>query len=167
MLCEISHLLHIAPTIPVTSATAKRTFSALRRLKTFLRSSMTQPRLNHVMLLHIHKEKTDTLDLTAIAKDFISVSDRSSESSKCGTRSELPRFAREGPLPPQPQSGCDSAASPPVPPCSQTSSGTYDDDVSNKRNLQLLKTECTKPKPRQEVLKDLMKRTFQYRCQWI
>ena len=57
MLCEIPHLLHIALTIPVTSATAEGTFSALRRLKTFLRSSMTQPRLNHVMLLHIHKEK--------------------------------------------------------------------------------------------------------------
>ena len=73
MLCEIPRLLHIALTIPVTSATAERTFSALRRLKTFLRSSMTQPRLNHVMLLHIHKEK---IDLTSIAKDFISVSDR-------------------------------------------------------------------------------------------
>ena len=76
MLCEIPHLLHIALTIPVTSATAEGTFSALRRLKTFLRSSMTQPRLNHVMLLHTHKEKIDNLDLTSIAKDFIFVSDR-------------------------------------------------------------------------------------------
>ena len=43
-------------TIPVTTANAERTFSALRCLKTYLRSTMSQPRLNHVMLLHIHKE---------------------------------------------------------------------------------------------------------------
>ena len=30
---------------------SERTFSALRRLKTFLRSTMTQERLNHAMLL--------------------------------------------------------------------------------------------------------------------
>ena len=35
LLCEVYNLLHIALTIPVTSATAERCFSALRRLKTF------------------------------------------------------------------------------------------------------------------------------------
>ena len=76
LLCEVFNLLRIALTIPVTSATAERAFSALRRLKNFLRSSMTQPRLNHVMLLHIHKERSDKLDLMTIAKEFISINER-------------------------------------------------------------------------------------------
>ena len=76
LLSEVFNLLHIALTIPVTSATAERAFSALRRLKNFLRSTMTQPRLNHVMLLHIHKERTDNIDLTMIAKEFVSVNER-------------------------------------------------------------------------------------------
>ena len=41
-------------TIPVTSATAERTFSVLRRLKSYLRSTMTQERLNNVMVMHIY-----------------------------------------------------------------------------------------------------------------
>ena len=76
LLCEVFNLLHIALTIPVTSATAERTFSTLRRLKTFLRSSMTQQRLNHVMLLNIHIERTDNINLTLIAKEFVAVNER-------------------------------------------------------------------------------------------
>ena len=32
--------------------------------------------LNHTMLLHIHKERTDELDLVEIAKNFIAINDR-------------------------------------------------------------------------------------------
>ena len=39
---EVHRLLHIYLTIPLTSATAERTFSALRQLKSYLRSTMTQ-----------------------------------------------------------------------------------------------------------------------------
>ena len=39
-------------TIPVTTASSKRTFSVMRRLKNFFRSSMTQERLNQALLLH-------------------------------------------------------------------------------------------------------------------
>ncbi len=41
MLSEIAKLLKIYFTFPVTSATAERSFSSLRRLKTFLRSTMS------------------------------------------------------------------------------------------------------------------------------
>ena len=76
MFSEVCMLLRILLTIPVTTSTAERTFSTLRRLKTFLRSTMTQKRLNHVMLLHIYKEKTDKIDLTKVATKFVSVNDR-------------------------------------------------------------------------------------------
>ena len=69
MLSEVLQLLHIALTIPVTSATAERTFS-LHRLKNFLQLSTTQTRLNQVMVLHVHKGKIDCIDLDDIAKGF-------------------------------------------------------------------------------------------------
>ena len=31
---------------------------------------MSQQRLNHCMVLHIHQERMDTLDLNCIAKEF-------------------------------------------------------------------------------------------------
>jgi len=73
MFSEVFRILRLVLTIPVTSATAERTFSVLRRLKTFLRSSMSQPQLNHTMLLHIHKSRTDQLNLVEVAKEFVSV----------------------------------------------------------------------------------------------
>ena len=53
------------------TTTAERSFSSLRRLKNYLRSTMTQCRLNNILLLHCHKEMTDAIDLAAIAQDFI------------------------------------------------------------------------------------------------
>ena len=32
---------------------------------------MTQSRLNHLMILHIHKKLTDKLNLTVVANEFI------------------------------------------------------------------------------------------------
>ena len=73
---EVFRLLLIFYTLPVTTSTAERTFSALRRLKTYLRSTMSQPRLNHTMLLYIHKERTDQIDEKDVAKKFIAENDR-------------------------------------------------------------------------------------------
>ena len=36
---------------------------------------MMQERLNSVMVLHVHKELTDGLDLKSICKEFVSESD--------------------------------------------------------------------------------------------
>ena len=67
---QVCKLLKTVLTVPVTTATAERSFSALRRLKTFLRSSMLQTTLNYVMLLHVHKERTDDLNILHIAEHF-------------------------------------------------------------------------------------------------
>ena len=37
---------------------------------------MTQEQLNHVMLLHTHKDHTDNINLLEIAKVFVSFNDR-------------------------------------------------------------------------------------------
>ena len=72
-LSEVHKLLRLFLTIPLTSSTAERTFSVLRRLLTYLRSTMTEQRLNNCLLLHTHKDLTDNIDLLAIAKEFIAV----------------------------------------------------------------------------------------------
>ncbi len=56
---------------------AFRSFSALRRVKSYLRTTMTQERLNYLMLLYVHKERTDSLDLKLLVNDFICSDHRS------------------------------------------------------------------------------------------
>ena len=46
----------IFATIPVTSCTCERSISVLRRLKTYLRSTMTETRLKGLALLNVHRE---------------------------------------------------------------------------------------------------------------
>ena len=76
LLSEVHKLLRIYYTIPVTTASAERSFSALKRIKTYLRNSMTQQRLNHCMLLHVHLKETDQMDLNDIAKEFVRRNER-------------------------------------------------------------------------------------------
>ena len=66
--CQLFKLLLV---LPSTNATSERSFSALRRIKSYLRSTMTQARLNHLMILHYHQEMTDELDLKYIANEYI------------------------------------------------------------------------------------------------
>ena len=71
------HILHqILLTISVTTATSERTFSALRKLKTYLRSTMAQDRLNHLLLLYCHEACMDAIDLSKNASASVSVNDR-------------------------------------------------------------------------------------------
>ena len=57
--------------MPSTNSTSKRSFSALFRVKTTLRSTMGQQRLNNFMLIHVHKERTYLLNPTKIANEFV------------------------------------------------------------------------------------------------
>ena len=61
--------------MPVTSATAERSFSTLRRVKTYLRSTMTQKRLNSVLVLHAHQDYTDSINMRHVASDFVALND--------------------------------------------------------------------------------------------
>ena len=53
---SVRKLLKILTVLPVTTATAERSFSTLRRLKTYIRNSMSEERLNGLALLNIHRE---------------------------------------------------------------------------------------------------------------
>jgi len=54
---QVTTLLKLLLVSPAPSAEAERSFSALRRLKTWLRSTMTDTRLNAVSVCHVHQQK--------------------------------------------------------------------------------------------------------------
>ena len=58
--------------MPATNDVGERSFSALKRVKTYLRSTTGDSRLNHLimMMLHVHKDTTDALTLVDAAYDF-------------------------------------------------------------------------------------------------
>ena len=72
ILPEVHKLLRLFLTLPISTAIAERSFSSFKRLKINLRSTMTQLRLNNLIVLHVHKNLSDDLDLTSIAMEFIS-----------------------------------------------------------------------------------------------
>ena len=66
-MCTLAGLLLVSP---ASSAEAERSFIALRRFKTWLRTTMTETRLNSVTVSHIHRERLDALDITPLLRDF-------------------------------------------------------------------------------------------------
>ena len=69
---EVVLLMKLILVLPATNATSERSFSAMRRVKSHLRSTMGQERLNNLMVLHVHKEYTDKIVLIDVANEFIS-----------------------------------------------------------------------------------------------
>ena len=63
-------------TDPATSAAGERSFLTARRLKTWLRSTMTQERFSNLTILNNHKERTERLSRLDIENEF---TDRNSE----------------------------------------------------------------------------------------
>ena len=68
---EVRKLLQIVLTHPVTSCEAERSFSTMRRLFNWLRSSMLTSRLNHLAVCHIHRARLYQLPNSDIKKTFI------------------------------------------------------------------------------------------------
>ncbi|CAM8923336.1 unnamed protein product [Rhodiola kirilowii] len=65
-------------TVPVTVASAERSFSKLKILKSYLRSTMSQERLNALALISIEHEFLEKLDYDRLIDDFASKSARRS-----------------------------------------------------------------------------------------
>ena len=57
--------------MPATNAVSERSLSALKRVKTYLRSTAGEGSLNHLMLLHVHKELADGIDMVEVANLFV------------------------------------------------------------------------------------------------
>jgi len=56
MFPNMYQLLKLILVLPVSTATAERSFSSLRRLKTYLRNSTSESRLVGLALLSIHRD---------------------------------------------------------------------------------------------------------------
>ncbi|XP_045215568.2 zinc finger MYM-type protein 1-like [Mercenaria mercenaria] len=64
-------VLSVLATMPATSASCERSFSSMRRIKSYLRSTMTGDRLSNLGILHIHREIE--IDIDEIINSFASV----------------------------------------------------------------------------------------------
>ena len=76
MLPEVSKLMKLYLIVPVSSANAERSFSVLRRTKTWLRSTVREERLSALALCNIEKEVANSLSLDDLLDQFCSAKDR-------------------------------------------------------------------------------------------
>ena len=68
---QTSRLLQLLLVMPATYATAEQSFSSLRHVKTYLRTTMTQERLNHLMMIHIHKDRSIDIEKAINTLHFV------------------------------------------------------------------------------------------------
>lgn len=73
---QINVLFDIYLAIPVSSASAERAFSALKRIKNWMRSTMGQERLSNLAILNIERELTEATNIQEAIKVFASRKDR-------------------------------------------------------------------------------------------
>ena len=73
---EVHKLIMLYYTVPLASASCERTFSAMRRLKTWLRSKTGGNHLNDIMFANIQKRYMDMVEIHAVAKEFAERNER-------------------------------------------------------------------------------------------
>ena len=65
--CQVIELFKLILVLPATNASSERSFSLLRLVKSYLRSTTGQGRLNRLMI----SENADELNLKDVAREFI------------------------------------------------------------------------------------------------
>ena len=73
---NLSILYKIYLTLPVTSATAERSFSRLKIIKSYLRSTMTNERLSGLALISIERDLAENIDFESTINRFASMKSR-------------------------------------------------------------------------------------------
>ena len=79
MVPEIKKALHVFSTISATSCSSERSFSALRRIKNYVRNRIGQERLNNVSVLNIERLYANEVlkyDLDSVIDGFGQLSNR-------------------------------------------------------------------------------------------
>ncbi|KAF0708121.1 Uncharacterized protein FWK35_00037310 [Aphis craccivora] len=64
-------LVLLALTIPISSASCERSFSAMRRIKNWLRTSMEQDRITNLSVIYIERSISNEIDSNTILKEFV------------------------------------------------------------------------------------------------
>lgn len=73
---NVSTALRILLTVPVTVASGERSFSKLKLIKTYLRSTMTQDRLNGLAMISIENDVAASLNYSNLLSAFASAKAR-------------------------------------------------------------------------------------------
>lgn len=73
---NILTLLQIYLTIPISNASGERSFSALKRIKTYLRSNLNQENLDALSLLYIEYNALEKLNSDSIIRQFANIKSR-------------------------------------------------------------------------------------------
>ncbi|XP_050547253.1 uncharacterized protein LOC126908954 [Daktulosphaira vitifoliae] len=73
---NISIELRILLTLPITTASAERSFSKLKIIKNYLRTSMTQNRLSDLAIISIERDLCENLDYNDIIEKFAEIKAR-------------------------------------------------------------------------------------------
>ena len=68
-------LLMLYHTMPLSTASCERSFSVMRRVKTWVRSRTGQNHLNNVMFAHLYKNAMDQINFDSVVNDFINHND--------------------------------------------------------------------------------------------
>ena len=68
---SVHELIKLYLSVPLSSATAERTFSVMRRCKTWLRAQTEGNHLNNIMFATIHKQLMDDIDVPKVASEFV------------------------------------------------------------------------------------------------
>ena len=71
LLSEVGRIVKLVLILPASNATSERSFSKMKLIYDYLRSTMSQERVNHFMILGIYPELLDSMDSTKIAGEFI------------------------------------------------------------------------------------------------
>ena len=74
---NLRKLLAIFATFPVTTASSERSFSTMRRLKTYLRCTMGEQRLTSLALLSVHRDRP--VDKDSVLNEYAVSSNRRSD----------------------------------------------------------------------------------------
>ncbi|KAJ8367705.1 hypothetical protein AAFF_G00311220 [Aldrovandia affinis] len=70
---EVLKLFRIVATLPVSTASSERFFSVLKRVKTYLRTTMGDVRLTHLMLMAVEQKLVKSLNMDDLVDDFAKI----------------------------------------------------------------------------------------------
>lgn len=73
---EVLKLFRIMATLPVSTASNERFFSVLKRVKTYLRTTMGDERLTHLMLMAVEQKLVKSLNMDDLVDDFAKMKPR-------------------------------------------------------------------------------------------
>ena len=73
---NVYKLLQVTISIPISSATCERSFSSMRRIKNWLRTSMLQDRFTNLATLNIERDVVNSINTEDILEVYCNTKDR-------------------------------------------------------------------------------------------